>query len=181
MNKLILTVLFLGLGSCIKAQETIKWVSFNQAIELQKKNPKKIFMDVYTDWCGPCKMLDKQTFHNADVIKYINENYYAVKFNGEGKEEINYQGKAYTNPRHVEGKTGRNSTHDFTDALQVNAYPTMLFFDETGTPIHSVKSFLKPKQLEIYLKLFAQDDYKKIDTAQKWQEYQLNFKNTFVE
>jgi len=181
MKKLIITLFILGIATDLKAQENIKWVSFNQALELQKKNPKKIFMDVYTDWCGPCKMLDKLTFHNVDVVKYVNENYYAVKFNAEGKEEISYQGNTFTNPKYVEGRTGRNGVHDFTLALQVNAYPTMLFFDESGTPIHSVKSFLKPKQLEIYLKLFAQDDHKEIDTTEKWQEYQLHFKSTFVE
>src|SRR5690606_41789628 len=58
-------------------RSTIKWMTFNEALELQKKKPKKIFMDVYTDWCGPCKMLDKQTFRNPDVVKYINEHYYA--------------------------------------------------------------------------------------------------------
>lgn len=90
--------MFIGFGTYVQAQETIKWVTFNEALELQKKKPKKIFMDVYTDWCGPCKMLDKQTFHNPDVVKYINEHYYAVKFNGEGNETVAYQGKTYSNP-----------------------------------------------------------------------------------
>ena len=42
-------------------------------------------MDMYTVWCGPCKMLDKNTFHNKDVADYINKYYYAVKFNAEGR------------------------------------------------------------------------------------------------
>ncbi len=181
MKKLLLAVLFLGLGSYVQGQETIKWVTFNEAMELQKKKPKKIFMDVYTEWCGPCKMLDRQTFQNADVIKYVNENYYAVKFNAEGTESITYEGKTYANPRYVEGRTGRNAMHEFTAALGVNSYPTMLFFDEKGKPIQPVKGFHKPKQIEIFLKIFATDDYKKFDTAEKWQEYQANFTGTFAE
>jgi len=181
MIRLILIVIFLKAGICLQAQETINWVTFNQALELQKKEPKKIFVDVYTDWCGPCKMLDKMTFNNVDVAKYINENYYAVKFNAEGNQSISYKEQTYTNPRYVEGRTGRSSTHDFTTALQVRAYPTMLFFDEEGNPIHSVSSFLKPKQLEIYLKLFAKEDYKTVTTQEKWQEYQLHFVSTFTE
>lgn len=181
MKKLVVLVLFLGLGTYVQAQETINWVTFNEALDLQKKKPKKIFMDVYTDWCGPCKMLDKQTFQNADVIKYINENYYAVKFNAEGTESVTYQGKTFTNPRYVEGKTGRNSMHQFTASLRVSSYPSMLFFDETATLIQPVRGFLKPKQLEIFLKIFATDDYKKFDTTEKWQEYQANFVGTFKE
>lgn len=173
--------MFISLGTYLQAQETIKWVTFNEALELQKKKPKKIFMDVYTDWCGPCKMLDKQTFQNPDVVKYINEHYYAVKFNGEGNESVTYQGKDYTNKRYVAGKSGRNGVHDFTTALGVNAYPTMMFFDEKGNVIQPLKGFYKPKQIEIFLKIFATDDYKKFDSPESWKEYQANFKGTFVE
>ena len=56
-------------------------------------NPKKIFIDAYTVWCAPCKMLDKNTFANKDVANYINKNYYAVKFNAEGNETIKFDGK----------------------------------------------------------------------------------------
>ena len=41
-------------------------------------------MDIYTDWCGPCKLMDKNTFQNPDVAQYLNNNFYAVKFNAEG-------------------------------------------------------------------------------------------------
>lgn len=180
MQKTLFILLFVSLGMVSQAQ-TINWVTFNEAIELQKKNPKPIFMDVYTDWCGPCKMLDKQTFQNADVAKFVNENYYAVKFNGEGKETITYQGHTFENPKYVEGKSGRNAVHDFTKALKVNAYPTMLFFDKEGNLVQPLKGFYKPKQIEIYLKVFAKDDYKSFDTPEKWTAYQTSFKGSFVE
>lgn len=180
MRKTLFILLFVSLGVVSQAQ-TINWVTFNEAIELQKKNPKPIFMDVYTDWCGPCKMLDRQTFQNADVAKFINENYYAVKFNGEGKEVITYQGHTFGNPQYVEGKSGRNAVHDFTKALKVNAYPTMLFFDKEGNLVQPLKGFYKPKQIEIYLKVFAKDDYKSFDTPEKWTAYQTSFKGSFVE
>ena len=178
MKKIIFAFFLFGITVTTQAQ-TINWVTFEQALELQKKQPKKIFMDVYTDWCGPCKMLDRQTFGNADVIKYINENYYAVKFNAEGNETVTYQEKTFSNPGYVAGKS-RNSVHQLTRALGVSAYPTMLFFDETGKLIHPLKGFYKPKDIEIYLKIFASDDYKKFDTQEKWQEYHANFKGTFA-
>ncbi len=180
MKKILFIILFMSIGVASQAQ-TINWVSFNEALELQKKNPKPIFMDVYTDWCGPCKMLDKQTFQNADVAKFINENYYAVKFNGEGKESVVYQGQTFTNPNFVEGKSGRNAVHQFTSALKVNAYPTMLFFDKEGNLVQPLKGFYKPKQIEIYLKVFAKDEYKNFDSPEKWTAYQTSFKGSFVE
>ena len=55
-------------------------------------------MDVYTDWCGPCKLMDKNTFQNPYVAAYVTEHYYAVKFNAEGNETINYYDNTFTNP-----------------------------------------------------------------------------------
>ena len=63
----------------------------NEALAAQEKEPKKIFMDVYTKWCGPCKMLDRNTFSDKKVIEFVNKNYYAVKFNAEGTEEITFE------------------------------------------------------------------------------------------
>ncbi|HCY80556.1 MAG TPA: thioredoxin family protein, partial [Xanthomarina gelatinilytica] len=74
------------------------WVTLEEAVALQKKNPKKIMIDAYTNWCGPCKMLDKNTFKNKDVADYVNKHYYAVKFNAEGNETINFKGNTFTNP-----------------------------------------------------------------------------------
>jgi len=77
--KKILIIATVLISAVTTAQE-IKWMSMNEALEAQKENPKKIFMDVYTDWCGPCKLLDKKTFANKDVANYVNKHFYAVKF-----------------------------------------------------------------------------------------------------
>ena len=61
----------------------VHWVSFEKAVELNKKNPKPILIDVYTTWCGPCKMMSAQTFGNEKIANYLNKNYYCVKFDAE--------------------------------------------------------------------------------------------------
>jgi len=178
--KKTLLIAFVLLGiSKINAQETINWMSMNEALAAQKETPKKIFMDVYTDWCGPCKLLDKKTFHNSDVAKFVNENYYAVKFNAEGTEEITYQDFTYTNPNYQEGRKGRNSQHLLAHALKVTGYPTIIFFNEKGELIQPVVGYKTPEQLEIFLKMIANDDYLKLTTGEAWQDYQNNFKGTF--
>ena len=53
--------------------QTINWVSIDEAQELNKKEPRKILVDVYTHWCGPCKMMMKYTFSNAWIIDYRSE------------------------------------------------------------------------------------------------------------
>lgn len=179
MKKIIITiVLFVGVLST-QAQE-IKWVSLNKALELQKKNPKKIIMDVYTNWCGPCKMLDKKTFRNKDVVSYINKHYYAVKFNGEGNQEITFKGDKYGNPNYdAKRANSRNSSHEFANLMRINAYPTLVFFDEKGDFITPVKGYQTPQQLELYLKLFVANDHKKLTTQEAFNEYYKAFKPEF--
>ncbi len=174
----ILTIFVLSLT--VHAQDKkINWMNFEDAIAAQSQNPKKIMMDAYTDWCGPCKMLDKNTFQNADVIAYVNENYYAVKFNAEGNNEIEYQGKIYKNPNFIVGQSGRNSQHEFAGSLQINAYPSIVFFDEEGNPIVPLPGYKTPGQLELYLKLFLNDTHKVITTQEDWEQYQKDFINEF--
>ncbi|MDT0556263.1 thioredoxin family protein [Patiriisocius hiemis] len=176
--KLFFTFLLVSCATLVSAQK-INWMTMNEALTAQAENPKKIFMDVYTTWCGPCKLLDKNTFSDKKVIKFINENYYAVKFNGEGNEEITYQDFTYRNPRYQPDRKGRNTTHYFADALRLSGYPSLVFFEEDGKLIQAIPGYKTPKQLEIYLKMIANDDYKKLTTAEAWQKYQDNFKSTF--
>jgi thioredoxin-related protein len=177
MNKIVLMFFVLVVGS-IHAQK-INWMTMNEALEAQKSQPKKIIMDVYTPWCGPCKLMDRNTFGNKDVIKFITKNYYAVKFNAEGTEEIDYQDFTYTNPNYQEGRKGRNATHFFADALKISGYPSLVFFKSNGDLIQSVVGYKSPKDVEIYLKMIANDDYLELTTVNAWQKYQDEFKGTF--
>jgi thioredoxin-related protein len=177
MKNILLIILLLVAGS-IDAQK-IEWMSMDEALAAQEKVPRKILMDVYTTWCGPCKLLDKNTFGDKEVAKFINKNYYAVKFNAEGPEEITYQDFTYTNPNYQPARKGRNSTHFFADALKLTGYPSIVFFQEDGTLIQALPGYKSPQDLEIYLKMIANDDYKELTTVEAWQDYQKNFKGTF--
>ncbi|MCH2196886.1 thioredoxin fold domain-containing protein [Kordia sp.] len=175
---LVFSVLLVSI-STVNAQK-INWVSIEEAQELMKKEPRKVIMDVYTVWCGPCKMLDKNTFQNPDVANYINKNYYAIKFNAEGDSNVTFQGNTYTNPDYDPAKKKRrNAQHQFARYLSVRAYPTMVFFDEEFNLITPVSGYLLPKQIEIYLKLFKTDKYKEVTTKEDWEKYQKEFVSEF--
>ena len=147
MKKLLL-VLLLAVGSfaTVQAQE-IKWMSLDEALAAQKKKPKPIFMDVYTDWCGPCKMLDKNTFQTKEFAEYVSKNYYAVKFNAEGNSEVTYKGKKYTNPQYDVARKGRNGVHDFTMFLRVQGYPSMYILDSKGEVKSPIVGYHTTEQL----------------------------------
>ena len=109
---ILLTLFSFGIDS-VRAQE-IKWLSWDEAVTLAQSDaePKKIFIDVYTDWCGWCKRMDKDTFQNSEVAGYMNEYFYMVKLDGEGKEPIEFRGQTY---KFV--PSGRSGYHELAAAL----------------------------------------------------------------
>lgn len=182
MKKITLGLIAIFAFSLSAIAQQINWVTMDEALELQKKEPKKIFMDVYTNWCGPCKMLDKNTFQTKDVADYVNKHYYAVKFNAEGNDKVTYKGNTFGNPNYNPSRANsRNSAHDFSRFLKVNAYPTMVFFDEEANLISPLPGYLTPQQLELYLKLFNSNKYKDMTTQEQFNEYFKSFTPTFKE
>jgi len=179
MKKLL--ILTIALCSISVSAQKINWMSLEDAVAAQKETPKKIFIDAYTVWCGPCKMLDKNTFSNKDVAAYVNKNYYAVKFNAEGDATINFKDQTFSNPNFDPNKSGRNSSHQLAGYFGVRAYPTIIFLDEETNLIAPLPGYKTPKQFELYLKLFKTDDYKKMTAQGDWESYQANFTYEFKE
>ena len=180
MKRLFALVVIASLSLSVTAQDKIKWVSMEEAIALQKKNPKKIMVDMYTVWCGPCKLLDKKTFQNPDVVKYVNKHYYAVKFNAEGNDKVKFKEKTFTNPNYDPARAKkRNSAHQLTRYFQVRAYPTVVYLDENLDVLAGIRGYKTPQQIELYLKLFNSEDYKRMTTQEAFDEYYEAFKPEF--
>lgn len=134
--------------------QSINWMTFEEAIALNKKEPRKIIVDVYTDWCGWCKKLDNDTYSNPEVINYINKKFYAVKFNAETKKDIVYKGKKYVNS---------NRTHPLTYVLAQSdnvGYPTTVFLDEKNNVIKVSRGYMDPKGFLPVLKYIGSNAYK---------------------
>jgi len=181
MKKYIFLAVFAVFATITVSAQEINWVTLEEAVELQKKNPKKIMMDMYTVWCGPCKMLDRNTFKNKDVAKYVNKHYYAVKFNAEGNEELTFKGKKYGNPRYDPAKAKRrNSGHELARYFSIRSYPTIVFLDEKAEFIAPIIGYKKPQQLELYLKMFKKDEHIEMDTQKKFNEYYKNLSSLFT-
>lgn len=86
-----------------KEGSLVKWISLKEALEKNETNPKPIILDFYTDWCGWCKHMMKTTYADPGLAAYINNFFYAAKFDAEGKDTIEYLGQKYlptsTSPR----------------------------------------------------------------------------------
>ena len=176
----IISYLFL-LSANVYSQQ-INWISINELEDVLKTNEKNIIIDIYTNWCGPCKLMEKNTFQNKYISKFINENYHAVKFNAEGNETVSFTEKVFQNPNFdVKRVNTRNATHEFTRFLGVSAYPTTIFLDKDMSLITPVRGYLIPKQLEIYLELFKNDQYKKITSQLDFDNFIKSFESNILD
>ncbi|MEM7484670.1 MAG: DUF255 domain-containing protein [Bacteroidota bacterium] len=156
---------FLLTGFQSQAQD-VQWVSWDEAVALTKNegNTKKIFVDVYTDWCGWCKKMDKDTFQNPEVAAYMQDNFYMVKLDAEGKDPIEYEGKSF---KYV--ASGRRGYHEFAAALLQGkmSYPTVVFLDENLKMLSPVPGYQKVKPFMQIARYFGDNIYK----DQDWQTY----------
>jgi thioredoxin-related protein len=88
---ILITTVFIQIGCSSQGTGKVNWMSFEEAIAANEKNPKKIFIDVYTKWCSWCKVMDSKTFADSAVATYMNQNFYCVKFDAESKDTIVYR------------------------------------------------------------------------------------------
>jgi len=136
----------------LSGQEKIKWIGIKEALILSQKEPRKIIIDVYTDWCGWCKVMDRTTFMDTNIIKYINENFYAVKFNAEQKEDITLGDKTY---KYV--PSGTRGYHELA-AVLLNGklgYPSTVVIDEKAAIIDIRAGYLKPSVFDTILNFYG--------------------------
>ena len=167
---ILLTILSIFTTFNLNAQTTtdnkINWMSFEEAVKLNETNPKKIFIDVYTDWCGWCTKMDQTTFIDKDVVAYMNENFYAVKFNAEQAEPIEFNGYTFTNKT---PNGARKGTHELAQALLQGkmSYPSYVFMNEENQLITIVPGYIEAYNFLYILKYIGSDAFK----TQSWEEY----------
>lgn len=167
----LLLFIFVGYSQAqLAPSEKIKWYSLEEAVKLSKKKPKKLFIDVYTDWCGWCKKLDAVAFANPVIIKYMNEHYYPVKLDAETKDSINFNGQVYVN----RNPTGMRNPHDVAVFLLGGrmGYPSLVILNDDLNKLELIQSYLQPQYMEAILKYYGSNAYK----SQTQEEFFKTFK-----
>jgi len=151
----------------METSDKIKWVTLEEADRLRQQEPRKILIDVYTDWCGWCKRMDRTTFAEPNLVKYVNENYYAVKLDAEQKESITIGGKKYEYDPNI----GRRGVHEVAKELLQGkmSYPTIVFLDEKMNMIQPLPGFREAKEMQPILEYLAENAYK----TTPWEEWRL--------
>jgi thioredoxin-related protein len=142
----------------VEGGDAVKWYSWEEAVAANKKKKKKIFVDVYTDWCGWCKKMDKTTFSDPAIVKHMNDNFYCVKLDAEQKGVINYNGHPYK----FVANYGRKGVHEFAFTLLdgTMSYPQYVFLDESESKLIVSKGYKQVDDFMKELKYISSNSYK---------------------
>ncbi len=145
-----------------KTAETVQWLSIEDAVESNTNAPKKIFIDMYTSWCGWCKRMDATTFADPAVATYLNKHFYSVKLNAETRDSIFFKDKYFQyKPEYKSNELA---------AVMMNgkmSYPTSVYLDGESNLIGPVPGYLTAEQFLPVLRYFAEDFYK----STSWEDY----------
>jgi thioredoxin-related protein len=151
-------------AEAIEDNKEIHWLTLDEAQVKMKEAPRKLYMDVYTDWCGWCKKMDKTTFENPDVIKYMNEKFYAVKFNAEQQQDVRFLGKIYS--YQAEQRCNELAAQLMGGRM---SYPTSIIMMENFQNPQPIPGYQDVRTIEMLLKYLGDNIYqtKKFDVYQK--------------
>ena len=186
MKKALLLLVSLTLATSVFSQQQslippIRWYSFEEALMLNAERAayglptRKMFVDVYTDWCGWCKRMDATTFAHPVIADKLNTNWIPVKVNAERKDSIMINGQWFIN----ENPDRPRSPHQLAVILLNGqmGYPSFALIDETGRPIQVLQGFQQARQLEMILDFFGTNAYR----TTEWEEFQKTFRGVVRE
>jgi len=181
--KFAFLIVFLVVSVSSQAQDAaiakINWMTWDAAIAAQRADgkkyqedkkanppPKKIFLDVYTSWCGPCKKMDASTFKKPTVIEAMNKYYYPVKFNAEQPEPITYNDHTFINPNPNPPK-GRRGVHQLAASILDNQlfYPSFVIMDENMNRLVIHKGYKGSLVMSGILAYYGSNEYIKYKEA----------------
>lgn len=142
----------------IEKSSKIIWLTYDEAVSLSEKKPKKIFVDVYTNWCGWCKRMDATTLQDPGIVKYMNEKFYAVKLNAESNKKVTYKGNQL-------------SESDLASKIfKASGYPTTVYLLPNEEVLQPIPGYLDVDMLGKILHFYGDEHFK----TTSWDKYNMS-------
>ncbi|MCL4102055.1 DUF255 domain-containing protein [Fibrobacter sp. HC4] len=147
--RLLFLILFAAVCAFADPQEPkslVHWMGYSEAFALAKSKPKLVFVDLYADWCVPCRVMDKNVYMNPMVADALNRYFYPVKLDADSQDSIMCDGQKNTVQR------------CYFDVWELNALPAFVLVAPKGMSILTVTDSMSPQEmLELLLKFLEKE------------------------
>lgn len=155
--RLFVLIGFCWLATSVFAQEEkIKWLTLEEAERQYAKEPRPMIIDIYTDWCGWCKHMDKTTYGQPTIVSFINRYFYPVKINAESADTMQFRGKIYPPLKNGERYISSLAAEMLKGKM---SYPTTVFLYDKENVNIVVPGYLDVAKMEAFLIYFTENAY----------------------
>jgi thioredoxin-related protein len=145
-------------GKTPSADTASIWVSFNEGMARAEKENRHAIIDFYTSWCHWCKVMDRETFSDPEVKKYLVEHFVTIRINAESTtEKVKYKGREMT-------------PVELARAFNVRGFPSLAYLDRDGELVTIVPGFVPAKTFLPLLRYMQMECYKQQMTFEEFMK-----------
>jgi thioredoxin-related protein len=134
----------------------LRWRSFPEGLAEAQATGKPMLVDVYTDWCGWCKRMDRDVYSKAEVRNALGSWFVPVKLNAEAASTAKFQGRSFT-------------SRTLAQHFGVNGYPTTVFLRSTGATITTVPGYVQADRFALILRYIGEEH---LDRGVPWADFE---------
>ena len=127
----------------------LNWLSYNEGLARAEKENKYVLIDFYTDWCGYCKKMDKNTYSNEEVKKILSKKFVIIRVNAESDSKVIENGKEITE-------------RELAKLYKVSGYPTTWFLESNHSRVAPLPGYVTTEQFIPVLNYISEGWYKSI-------------------
>lgn len=143
-----------GAGAAPPSKAAPDWTNLEKAVAKARDEKKPILLDVYTDWCGWCKKMDKEVFAHPAVAEVLSERFALAKVNGESREGFTFKGQ-------------RTDGVGIARGFGVRGYPAIIFLDSNADMLSMIPGFVDADRFLPIVLFIGNREYERME----WEEY----------
>lgn len=132
------------------------WKSWNAGMAEARATGRPILVDVYTDWCGWCKRMDRDVYSRADVRNYLSKKFVTIKLDAESSDLASFEDRSMT-------------LGAIAQRFKVSGYPTTIFLRAQGEHLVNVPGYVPAERFMLMLEYIGDDH---IGRGVKWTEFE---------
>ncbi len=136
----------------------LRWTKLETAVKTAAEQDKPVMVDVYTDWCGWCKKMDKEVFNNPDVAEALDRMFTLAKVNGESRESITYKGQ-------------KTDGFGIVQGFGIRGYPALIFLDSKGDVLTIIPGYIDAENFLPIVEFLGGKHYEKME----WEAYLADY------